>query len=77
MTNGPDLPQPQLEPFHVCIHCGSVFRREECSGRAINSGIYHCAKCGRDGPLNIEIREVEDPARGRDTPADASLSSQG
>jgi hypothetical protein len=45
--------------FHVCIHCGSAFRREEFEGRAITSGILPCKKCGAEGPLNIEIRETE------------------
>ena len=51
----------QFSHFHVCIHCGSAFRREEFTGRAITSGVYHCPKCGLDGPLNIEIREVQEP----------------
>jgi predicted RNA-binding Zn-ribbon protein involved in translation (DUF1610 family) len=62
-----------LTHFHVCVHCGSAFRREEFIGRAITSGIYHCTKCGFDGPLNIEIREVEDPAGNKDHPSDANL----
>lgn len=49
----------ELHHFHVCVHCGSIFRREEFVGREITSGIYHCSRCGLDGPLNIEIREVE------------------
>jgi len=49
----------ELHHFHVCVHCGGMFRREEFVGREITSGIYHCSKCGFDGPLNIEIREVE------------------
>jgi predicted RNA-binding Zn-ribbon protein involved in translation (DUF1610 family) len=51
----------KLSHFHVCVHCGSAFRREEFTGRAITSGVYHCPKCGLDGPLNIEIREVQEP----------------
>lgn len=48
-----------LAHFHVCIHCGSAFRREEFEGRAIASGIVPCTKCGTEGPLNIEIRETD------------------
>jgi predicted RNA-binding Zn-ribbon protein involved in translation (DUF1610 family) len=60
---------------HVCVHCGSAFRREEYMGRAITSGIYHCPKCGLDGPLNIEIHEVEDLTGNKDNPSDAGSSS--
>lgn len=55
-TNSP------LLHFQVCIHCGSAFRREEFEGRAITSGIFPCTKCGFEGPLNIEIREMDKPA---------------
>jgi predicted RNA-binding Zn-ribbon protein involved in translation (DUF1610 family) len=44
--------------FHVCIHCGVATRREEFEGRALTSGILLCPKCGIEGPLNVEIREV-------------------
>lgn len=59
MTNAPNEPQPRFEHFHVCILCGGAFRREEFGARAITSGIYACPKCGHEGPLNVEIREVE------------------
>ena len=45
---------------HVCVHCGSAIRREELEGRAHAIGIFTCPKCGFEGPLNLEIREVED-----------------
>jgi predicted RNA-binding Zn-ribbon protein involved in translation (DUF1610 family) len=48
--------------FHVCVHCGSAFRREQFEGRAITSGVFPCAKCGTEGPLNIEIREMSRPS---------------
>jgi predicted RNA-binding Zn-ribbon protein involved in translation (DUF1610 family) len=44
--------------FHVCIHCGSAFRREEVEGRVHTTGLFLCPKCGMEGPLNIEIHEV-------------------
>jgi hypothetical protein len=47
--------------FHVCVHCGSAFRREEFGGRAVTSGILPCTKCGAEGPLNIEVRETDKP----------------
>jgi hypothetical protein len=45
---------------HVCIHCGNPFRREEVEGRAHTTGLFLCPKCEVEGPLNIEIREVND-----------------
>lgn len=74
MSN-PDRRNRSLLHVHVCVHCGSVFRREEYIGRAISSGIYHCAKCGLDGPLNIEIREVEDLTGNKDQSSDTGSSS--
>ncbi len=50
LTNGPHAPQPRFEYFHVCVHCGSAFRREEFGARAITSGIYRCPKYGHEGP---------------------------
>ena len=60
-----DAPQESKHPllhFQACIHCGSAFRREEIEGRAITSGIFPCKKCGVEGPLNIEIREMDKSA---------------
>ena len=57
-----DEPNHPLRHFHVCIHCGSAFRREEFEGRAITSGILPCTKCGTEGTLHIEIRETDKPA---------------
>jgi len=48
-----------LEHFHMCVHCRSIFRREEFESQALTSGVYLCPKCGLEGPLNIVIREVE------------------
>jgi translation initiation factor 2 beta subunit (eIF-2beta)/eIF-5 len=61
-TTVPNEPNHSLLHFHVCIHCGSAFRREEFEGRAITSGILPCTKCGAEGPLNIEIRETDKSA---------------
>gem|GEM_PF-958512 len=54
----------ELNHFHVCVHCGSAFRREEYEGRALTSGVYLCPKCGFEGPLNVVIREDEKVAPG-------------
>lgn len=58
--SGFDQHKRELNHFHVCVHCGSALRREEYEGRALNSGIYLCPKCGMEGPLNVVIRE-DDP----------------
>jgi hypothetical protein len=55
---GPNQPPTGLLHFHVRIHCGSAFRREEVEGRAHTTGIFLCPKCGIEGPLNLEIREI-------------------
>lgn len=44
--------------LHICIHCGHSRQREEVGDREVSSGILHCPKCGFDGPLNIEIRDL-------------------
>lgn len=43
---------------HVCVHCGHFRKREEVGEIEINSGIFRCPKCGVEGPLNVEIREM-------------------
>lgn len=50
--------QSPLLHVHVCLHCTSVFRREEVEGRVHATGLFICTKCGKEGPLNIEIREI-------------------
>lgn len=60
MNSYPDAPQPPLIPVHVCIHCGATSKREAFEGRALNSGIFPCPKCGEEGPLNVEIKRVEE-----------------
>ena len=47
-----------LVHLHICIHCGHSRTREDVESREVSSGILHCAKCGLDGPLNIEIRDL-------------------
>ena len=68
-------PKPELNHFHVCVHCGSAFRREEHEGRALTSGIYLCPKCGLEGPLNVVIREDEDHERNDGCPPGGLSSS--
>jgi predicted nucleic acid-binding Zn-ribbon protein len=75
-VNDSDEHDPKLNHFHVCVHCGSAFRREEYVGRAITSGIYHCPKCGLDGPLNVEVREIEAPDGSKNNSPDTDSSGQ-
>jgi predicted RNA-binding Zn-ribbon protein involved in translation (DUF1610 family) len=51
----------RLLHVHVCVRCGSAIRREELEGRAHAIGIFTCPKCGFEGPLNLEIREMDVP----------------
>lgn len=50
-----ETPATSFIHVHVCVHCGSAFRREEFEDQADTTGIYLCPKCGAEGPLNIEI----------------------
>jgi predicted RNA-binding Zn-ribbon protein involved in translation (DUF1610 family) len=75
MTDDSNVPQPRFEHFHVCVQCGGAFRREEFGARAITSGIYTCPKCGHEGPLNVEIREIEDSTQRGDNPLGAGSSN--
>jgi predicted RNA-binding Zn-ribbon protein involved in translation (DUF1610 family) len=60
-TQDSNTPHPSFLHFHVCVHCGSAFRREEVEGRAHTTLIFLCPKCGIEGPLNLEIREIDRP----------------
>lgn len=56
-TNGQQSP---LLHVHICLHCASIFRREEMEGRVHTTGLFVCPKCSKEGPLNIEIRGADD-----------------
>lgn len=64
-----------LEHVHMCVHCDSTFRREEYESRALTSGVYLCPKCGLEGPLNVVIREVEEPGEDETPPPGVHSSS--
>ncbi len=53
-------PSQSLLHVHTCIHCGNALKREVFEDRALTSGIFHCSKCGLEGPLNVEIREMDE-----------------
>jgi hypothetical protein len=59
MEHDTNEPQSSLLHVHVCLHCASAFRREEVEGRVHTTGLFVCPKCGREGPLNVEIHEIE------------------
>lgn len=70
----PERMNRTLEHVHMCVHCGSIFRREEYESRALTSGIYLCPKCGHEGPLNVVIHEVEESGDDRLPPSDNDSS---
>jgi hypothetical protein len=57
----PNETKSRLLHFHVCVYCESAFRRKEFEGRSLTSGIFLCLKCGREGPLNVQILEADEP----------------
>ena len=57
-ASGLIAPTTRLLHFHVCVHCGHAFRREEIEGRGHTTGIFGCPECGIDGPLNLVVREI-------------------
>lgn len=59
VSDSPNSPDDAFVHAHVCVHCGSAFRREEFEGRALTTGIYYCPKCGVDGPLNVQICKAD------------------
>jgi len=56
----PNSQASKLIHVHVCVNCNSLFRRETFEGRALTSGIFHCSACGFEGPLNMEMRTVQE-----------------
>lgn len=72
MEHDTNEPQSLLLHVHVCLHCANVFRREEVEGRVHTTGLFICPKCGKEGPLNIEIREINACETATSTPCDRS-----
>jgi ribosomal protein L37AE/L43A len=72
MASNSDRSRRELSHFHACVHCGNVARRDEFDGAAVATGIYPCAKCGQDGPLNIVIRDVDAAATSTSRPASSN-----
>jgi len=60
MVNDQERSNRELTHYHACVHCGSLFRKEDFDAKTIATGLYPCAKCGLDGPLNIVIQRLED-----------------
>jgi NAD-dependent SIR2 family protein deacetylase len=63
-STDPNKPHHCLLHVHVCVRCGSAIRREELEGRAHTIGIFVCPRCGTEGPLNLEIREMNESKSG-------------
>jgi hypothetical protein len=55
-----DAPQVELVHVHVCALCGHAARREDPDGSPDSRGIFHCSRCGHEGPLNDRILDVND-----------------
>jgi hypothetical protein len=45
----------QFSRFHVCIHYGSAFQREDFSSRAITSGVYRCPNFWVEGIFTRQV----------------------
>lgn len=58
MSIDPEKSSDLLIPVHICTQCGDARRREEFEDRALTTGIYRCASCGKEGPLNLQVRAV-------------------
>jgi len=58
MGNNTNEPSLLLLHVHVCLHCSCLLCREEMEGRVHTTGLFVCPRCGKEGPLNIEIQEV-------------------
>ena len=53
-------PEVELIHVHVCPECRGASRREEPDGTPDTNGIFHCSRCGHEGPLNDRILSVND-----------------
>jgi len=63
----PGKPTHSLLHVHVCVHCHNAVRREELEGRGHTTGVFPCPKCGIEGPLNLEIRDMNGSGPTRST----------
>jgi predicted RNA-binding Zn-ribbon protein involved in translation (DUF1610 family) len=67
----------QFIHVHVCRHCGYLVGREEVDSRQVASGMFHCPKCGLEGPLNVEIRDISEVDVNDNASQESGSSSNG
>jgi predicted RNA-binding Zn-ribbon protein involved in translation (DUF1610 family) len=54
------LEDVQLVHAHICPACGRAARREDMDGMPDAAGVFHCSRCGHEGPLNDAVIEERD-----------------
>jgi predicted RNA-binding Zn-ribbon protein involved in translation (DUF1610 family) len=59
MNLNPDK-QSQWESVHVCPKCGFVFNLSQIDMRTVTTGIVECPRCQWNGPVEIQIVEMEE-----------------
>ena len=61
VENKKEIPSDvQLVHSHICTVCGRAARREDPDGMPDAAGVFHCSRCGHEGPLNEAIIEERD-----------------
>jgi len=61
VENKKEIPSDvQLIHAHICTGCGRASRREDSDGMPDAAGVFHCSRCGHEGPLNEAIIEESD-----------------
>lgn len=60
MNLPPDNPSvvAQWESVHICPRCGHILRLEDVDLRTITTGIVECPKCLWEGPVEIQVADL-------------------
>ena len=59
-TNPKTTEQKKLTAVHVCVNCGRLSSRNDVDGAPTPSGVFKCSLCGYEGPLHVEIRQLDE-----------------